>query len=78
MSESKVPNPFECAKRIVGVSVTLKSADIVHASPNVSLTDVEQLLDRHASIIAVQMLNAGISASLEIIRHGIGQVKKEA
>ena len=72
MSESRVPNPFECAKRVVGVSITMKPSDIVHASPNVSLIDAEHLLDRHAAIIAVKMLNAGIRAAVEIIdREGV-------
>jgi UTP-glucose-1-phosphate uridylyltransferase len=68
MSELKMPNPFECAKRIVGVNVMLKPDDIVHACPSVSLATAELFLDMHASIIAVQMLSAGLSAAVEIIK----------
>jgi hypothetical protein len=67
MSESKAPNPFECAKRLIGMNVVLKAADIVHAHPGVSLAGAERVLDRHASVIAAQMLRAGICAAVEII-----------
>jgi hypothetical protein len=68
MSELKPPNPFECAKRIIGVNVMLKPDDVVHAWPSITLADAEYLLDHHASSIAAQMLNAGIRAAVEIIK----------
>ena len=68
MSELKMPNPFECAKRIVGVNVMLKPDDIVHACPSFSLADAEYLLDHHVSFIATQMLSAGLRAAVEIIK----------
>lgn len=67
MSELKMPNPFECAKRIAGINVVLKPDDIHHTQPGVSLADAKQVLDRHASAIAAQMLKAGICAAVEII-----------
>jgi len=69
MSELKMPNPFESAKRIVGVDVILKPDDIFHACPIVSLAEAEKVLDRHGSAIAAQMLRAGICAAVEIITH---------
>jgi hypothetical protein len=68
MSELKPPNPFECAKRIIGINVTLKPDDIVHARPSITLADAEYLLNHHASFIAAQMLSAGLRAAVEIIK----------
>jgi hypothetical protein len=68
MSELKMPNPFECAKRVVGVNVMLKPDDIVHACPSFSLADAEYLLNHHVSFIAAQMLSAGLRAAVEIIK----------
>ena len=68
MSESKAPNPFECAKRLIGMNVALKANDILHAHPCVSLAEAEQVLDRHASTIAARMLKAGINTAVEIIK----------
>ena len=68
MSELKPPNPIECARRIIGVNVMLKPDDIVLAWPSIILADAEYLLDHHASSIAAEMLSAGLSAAVEIIK----------
>jgi hypothetical protein len=70
MNESKAPNPFECAKRVVGVNVVLKPDDIVRASPKVSIADAEELLNRYGARIAAEMLNTGIRTALNIIKEG--------
>jgi hypothetical protein len=66
MTVSKAPNPFECARRIIGVNVMLKPDDIVQTG--VTLGDAERWLDDCASIIAAEMLSAGIRAAVEIIK----------
>jgi hypothetical protein len=68
MSESNLPNPFECARRIIGVNVMLKPQDIVDVWHSLTLDQAERLLDVHGCGIAAQMLAAGMSAAVEIIK----------
>ncbi|MBA3777085.1 MAG: hypothetical protein H0X11_11700 [Betaproteobacteria bacterium] len=67
MSESNLPNPFETAKRVSGVSVRLRPEDLTHAMPGVGMEIVERLLNRHGGTLAAVMLSAGIEAAIEII-----------
>ncbi len=63
MSDTNLPNPFECARRIVGVNVLLQPQDIISVWHSLSLEQAERLIDIHGSTIAVQMLAAGIDAA---------------
>ncbi len=74
MSESELPNPFECARRIIGVNVMLRPDDITDVWGSLSKQQAETLLDQHASSIAAQMLTAGISAAVQIIRQEGGEL----
>ena len=69
MSKQNLPNPFECARRIHGVSVLLKPEDVMDTGtgPVLSRAEAERLLDEHGSTIAAQMLVAGINAAVDII-----------
>ena len=69
MSKQKLQNPFECARRIHGVSVLLKPEDVMGtgAGPVLSRTEAERRLDEHGSAIAAQMLVAGINAAANLI-----------
>lgn len=67
MSESNVPNPFESARRIVGINVTLAPHDITEIWHSLTEEQVARLFDRHGSSIAVQMLAAGTQAVIQII-----------
>jgi hypothetical protein len=69
MNDTDCPNPFQCARRIVGVNVMLKPSDIIDVSPSLTVAEAEYLLERHGSAIAGQMLTAGINAVAEIIKH---------
>lgn len=68
MSESNVPNPFDSATRVSGITVRLRPEDLMaaHASPD--REDITRLLDRHGGTLAAAMLSAGIEAAVEIIR----------
>jgi hypothetical protein len=68
MSDANLPNPFECARRIIGVNVMLKPQDIVDVWHSLSLEQAERLLDVHGSGIAAQMFAAGMNAAVEIIK----------
>ena len=68
MSESNIPNPFECAGRVVGVTVTLKPSDITEIWHSLTLEQAERLLDVHGSSIAAQMLAAGMDAAVDMIQ----------
>jgi len=68
MSESKPPNPFECACRLVGVTVTLAQSDITDVWHSLSSEQAARLLDTHGAEIAAQMLVAGVEAAVEIIK----------
>jgi hypothetical protein len=68
MSDANLPNPFECARRIVGVNVLLKPQDIIDVWHSLSLEQAERLIDMHGSTIAAQMLAAGINAAVQIIQ----------
>lgn len=67
MSEANLPNPFECARRVVGVNVMLKPEDIMRVW-SITRNQAERLLDVHAPSIAAQMLAAGMDAVVEIIK----------
>ncbi len=67
MTNQPVPNPFECARRVVGINVLLKPEDIM-CDPSITRQQAEQLLDRHASSIALRMLDAGRGAAVEIAK----------
>jgi len=69
MSKQNLPNPFECARRIHGVSVLLKPEDVmdIGTGPVLSRVEAERLLDEHGPTIAAQMLVAGINAAAHII-----------
>jgi hypothetical protein len=74
MSESELPNPFECARRVIGVNVILRPDDITDVWGSLSKQQAEKLLDQHASSIAAQMLTAGISAAVQIMRQEGGEL----
>jgi hypothetical protein len=74
MSKSELPNPFECARHIIGVSVMLRPDDITDVWGSLSKQQAETLLDQHASSIATQMLTAGISAAVQIMRQEGGEL----
>ena len=69
MSKEKLPNPFECARRIHGVSVLLKPEDVMDTGtgPVLSRAEAERLLAEHGPTIAAHMLVAGINAAVAII-----------
>jgi hypothetical protein len=68
MSDTNLPNPFDCARRIVGVNVLLKPQDIINVWHSLSLEQAERLFDIHGSAIAAQMLVAGIDAVVQIVK----------
>ena len=68
MSESNVPNPFESARRIGGVTVHLRAEDLITARPGLRPQAAERLMDRHGGTLAAAMLGAGINAAIEIVR----------
>jgi hypothetical protein len=68
MSESKSPNPFKCARRSKGITVTLAPSDITEVWHSLSVEQAERLLDVNGATIAVQMLAAGIDAAVELIK----------
>ena len=69
MSKQNLPNPFECARRIHGVSVLLKPEDVMGSGAGqvLSRAEAERLLDEHGPAIAAQMLVAGIDAAASIL-----------
>lgn len=73
MNNEKAPNPFTYAKRVPGLTVTIKPSDITDFCPGLSIVEVEALLSQHAPLIAVQMIAAGINAAVQIIQEGANQ-----
>ena len=68
MSESPIPNPFESARRVDGVTVRLRTEDLIAAYPNGTVESVQRMFDRHGGTLAAMMLQAGIDAGLELMR----------
>lgn len=68
MKEGRLPNPFECARRVVGVNVQLRPEDVMNVWGMISRAEAERLLDEHGAEIAAQMLAAGIDAAVTIMR----------
>ncbi len=73
MSESPIPNPFESARRVDGVTVRLRPEDLMAAYPAATVESVLRMFDRHGGALAATMLQAGIDAGLELMpREGGG------
>ncbi len=68
MSESPLPNPFESARRVDGVTVRLRPEDLIAAYPKATVESVQRMFDRHGGTLAAIMLQAGIDAGLELMR----------
>jgi hypothetical protein len=72
MSDSPIPNPFESAKRLNGVTARLRPEDLFAAYPNATVESVLRMFDRHGGTIAAMMLQAGIDTGLELMRQDGG------
>ncbi len=68
MSELPLPNPFESARRVDGVTVRLRTEDLMAAYPKATVESVQRMFDRHGGTIAAMMLQAGIEAGIEMMR----------
>lgn len=73
MNNNNVPNPFASAKRVPGLTVTIKPSDVTDFCAGLSIAKAEMLLKEHASLIAVQMIAAGINAAAEILHQEANQ-----
>lgn len=67
-SKPYLPNPFDSAKRVPGVTVGLRPEDITDVWLNIDEDEAAQFLDQHAASIAAQMLAAGRRAAYEIMK----------
>ena len=73
MSELPLPNPFESARRVDGVTVRLRPEDLIAAYPKATVESVQRMFDRNGGTLAAMMLQAGIDAGLELMpREGGG------
>ncbi len=68
MSESPLPNPFESARRVEGVTVRFRPEDLMAAYPKATIESVQRMFDRHGGTIAAIMLQAGIEAGIDLMR----------
>ncbi len=68
MSESPIPNPFDSARRVDGVTVRLRPEDLMAAYPKATVECVQRMFDRNGGTLAATMLQAGIDAGLELMR----------
>ncbi len=68
MSETPIPNPFESARRVDGVTVRLRPEDLMGAYPKATIESVQRMFDRHGGTLAAMMLQAGIDAGIEMMR----------
>lgn len=67
MSELPLPNPFESARRVDGVTVRLRPEDLIAAYPKATVESVQRMFDRHGGTLAAMMLQAGIDVGLELM-----------
>jgi hypothetical protein len=68
MSESPIPNPFDSARRVDGVTVRLRPEDLIAAYPDGTVESVQRMFDCHGGTIAAIMLQAGIEAGIDLMR----------
>jgi hypothetical protein len=73
MSENHLPDPFQSAKRISGIHVHLRPADLVTSHAATDMEAAKRLLDRHGGTLAAAMLSAALNAAIEITREEGGE-----
>lgn len=65
---NKLPNPFETARRVCGITVLLRPEDVSDVWNSISPDGVARLFSLHGERIASVMLAAGVTAAVEIIK----------
>jgi hypothetical protein len=68
MSNDKLPNPFESARRMPGITVQLDPQDIMARTPGMTEKQADELLNRHGHEIAGRMIRAGVDAATALHR----------
>jgi hypothetical protein len=68
MSKDKLPNPFESARRMPGITVQLDPHDIIARNPGMTAEQADDLLNRHGHEIAGRMIRAGVDAARALHR----------
>jgi hypothetical protein len=72
MSEDNVPDPFASAKRAPGIRVVLRPENVTNGWVTLTHDEATRLLERHAPMIASEMLAAGIEAAYNLARKAGG------
>jgi hypothetical protein len=72
MSKDKLPNPFESARRMPGITVQLGPDDIIARNPSMTVEQADELLTRHGFEIAGHMIRTGVDAATALHRAGGG------
>ena len=72
MSNDDLPNPFDCARRVPGITVMLKPENVTSVGGAMTRDEAARLLDQHGPTIAARMLAAGVETAFNLAREAGG------